>query len=218
MHASPDLTLHITNLSQQAVNDLSPSFNALPETEHADGKYRLRRYSVVKFGDNGLEHLAGHEFVQSEEVNHFQGDVLRQFEAIEEPIIQSKGMLEMCKLFKQASQLSSQQTIEIHQMRVTAIYEETKVSPEGVHQDGFDHVAVVGIDRHNITGGDFMIYNNRDEDPFLRKVLNSGEFALINDNVLWHNAKPISAVKPTEQGHMDVFVLTTKETVNELHA
>jgi hypothetical protein len=218
MHASQDLTLQITNLSSQAVNDLSGSFNALPETEHADGKYRLRRYSIVKLSDGGLEHLATREFVQSEEVNHFQGDVLRQFEAIEDQIIHSDGMLEMCKLFKKASQISSEQAIEIHQMRVTAIYEETKVSPEGIHQDGFDHVAVVGIDRHNITGGDFMIYNDNNEDPFLRKVLNTGEVALINDNILWHNAKPISAVKPNEQGHMDVFVLTTKEAPHELHA
>ena len=40
-------TLHITSLSRHALEQLSPSFNQLPSTEHADGKYRLRRYSVI---------------------------------------------------------------------------------------------------------------------------------------------------------------------------
>ncbi|MEF1281550.1 agglutination protein, partial [Vibrio fortis] len=38
LHAHEN-TLHITHLSNHAVEELSPSFEKLPSTEHADGKF-----------------------------------------------------------------------------------------------------------------------------------------------------------------------------------
>ena len=35
-------TLHITKLSQDCVNFLIPTFDQLPHTKHADGKFRLK--------------------------------------------------------------------------------------------------------------------------------------------------------------------------------
>jgi hypothetical protein len=211
MHPQADFTLELTQLSDLAVKALAPSFTSLPKTDHADGQYRLRRYSSITLGPKGINHLASHQFVQSEDINHFQGDVVRQFEELEEHIIKSDALLEMCEIFKQANHLSDQQVIDIHQMRITAIYDQTKVSPEGIHQDGFDHIAMIGIDRHNISGGELLIYNSNKESPFLHKVLTSGEVALLDDHRLWHNATPISLINKSEAGHMDVFVLTAKD-------
>jgi len=211
MQPQADFTLELTQLSAQAVKALAPSFASLPKTSHADGLYRLRRYSSIKLSEKGIQHLASHEFVQSQDINHFQGGVARQFEELEEHIINSDALLEMCEIFKQANNLSDQQVIDIHQMRITAIYEQTKVSPEGIHQDGFDHIAMIAIDRQNISGGELLIYNSNQESPFLHKVLDSGEVALLDDHRLWHNATPIALLNKSEEGHMDVFVLTAKD-------
>ncbi|BBM64506.1 hypothetical protein VA249_11520 [Vibrio alfacsensis] len=150
---SRENTLHLTQLSMAAIEQLSPSFNGLPRTEHADGQYRLRRYSVVGFENGQVVDLNKNSFVQSSDINRFQGDVVRQFEPIEKEIISSEGFREMCALFMNANHLADGQEIEIHQIRITAIYDETQVAPEGVHQDGFDHIALVGVGRHNIMGG-----------------------------------------------------------------
>ena len=37
------MLLQLGTISRSAVEDLSQSFNNLPETDHLDGKYRLRR-------------------------------------------------------------------------------------------------------------------------------------------------------------------------------
>lgn len=213
-----ETTLQLTQLSEEAIQQLAPSFSHLPHTEHADGQYRLRRYSVVAFRDGQVVDLDKHEFMQTNDFNRFQGDVVRQFEPIEASTLQSDGMREICEVFVESNGLANGQEIEIHQIRISAVYDETQVAPEGVHQDGFDHIAMVGMGRHNIEGGDIMLYNSFNEAPFFRKTLQSGEVAMLADNKLWHNATPIRTVIEGEEGHMDVFVLTAKDAVNELHS
>lgn len=213
-----ETTLQLTQLSEEAIQQLAPSFSHLPHTEHADGQYRLRRYSVVAFRDGQVIDLDKHEFMQTNDINRFQGDVVRQFEPIEASTLQSDGMREICEVFVESNGLANGQEIEIHQIRISAVYDETQVAPEGVHQDGFDHIAMVGMGRHNIEGGDIMLYNSFNEAPFFRKTLQSGEVAMLADNKLWHNATPIRTVIEGEEGHMDVFVLTAKDAVNELHS
>ena len=213
---SRENTLHLTQLSMAAIEQLSPSFEGLPRTEHADGQYRLRRYSVVGFENGQVVDLNKNSFVQSSDINRFQGDVVRQFEPIEKGILSSEGLREMCELFVNANHLPNGQEIEIHQMRITAIYDETQVAPEGVHQDGFDHIALVGVGRRNIMGGDIMLYSSHNQAPFFRKVLENGEVAMLADSKLWHNAVPIRSVINDQEGHMDVFVLTATDKRNEL--
>ncbi|NOH80546.1 agglutination protein [Vibrio sp. RE86] len=213
-----ETTLQLTKLSDSAIAQLAPSFMHLPSTEHADGQYRLRRYSVVKLLDGKVIDLKQNEFMQTDDINRFQGNVVRQFEGIETPILKSEGMREMCTMFAASNQLENGQEIEIHQIRISAIFDETQVAPEGVHQDGFEHIALVGMGRHNIEGGDIMLYNSFNEAPFFRKVLASGEVAMLADNKLWHNAQPIRSVIDGQEGHMDVFVLTAKGSKHELHS
>ncbi|MEL6114925.1 2OG-Fe dioxygenase family protein [Photobacterium sp. SP02] len=212
MNVSLDRTFQLTQLSGQAINELSPSFNHLPKTGHADGEYRLRRYSIVKATANGVQHMPPRAFVQSDDINHFQGNVSRSFEPLEDKILFSAGMREMCEVFKRANALSDDQEIEIHQIRIAALEGETQVAPEGVHQDGFNHIAVIGIGRENIEGGEFLVYKNKNQLPFLSMALEQGEVAILADDQLWHNARPIKAVKKDQQGYMDLFVLTARET------
>lgn len=210
-------TLHITKLSGDSIAQLAPSFVDLPHTQHADGQYRLRRYSVINMIAGQVEDSGKSDFMQSDEFNHFQGNIARQFEPVLPQTLHSTGMREMCTLFMAANELPDGQEIEIHQIRIATAYQETQVAPEGVHQDGFDHIAIVAIDRYNIEGGDILLYQNCDEEPFFRKVLSNGEIAMLADNELWHNACPIRACNQAS-GHMDLFVLTAKQGRTALHA
>ncbi|PSU88880.1 2OG-Fe dioxygenase family protein [Photobacterium kishitanii] len=204
-------SLQLTQLSDHAVNELAPSFKYLPHTSHADGEYRLRRYSIIRIHNGKIEPLPSTDFIQSNDINHFQGNVVRHFEALDDELIHCGGMLEMCKLFQRANTLPDDQPIEIHQMRIATLDSEVPASPEGIHQDGFEHIAVIGIDRHNIKGGEFLVYKDKTASPFLCTTLQHGEMAILADDILWHNAHPIKAIKKHQQGYWDVFVLTTKE-------
>jgi hypothetical protein len=149
-------------------------------------------------------------FNQSAHYNQFQGGVDRKFEDIEDEVIESGGMLEMCDTFLESSGFSDDHEIEIHQMRIITRDELTPVSPEGVHQDGYRFIAMVGINRHNITGGNLLVCKTYDGKPILDFPLESGEMVMLDDKAMWHNATQIKPINPDIQGYMDAFILTAK--------
>ena len=216
--------LELNQISEEGVKSLKSSFNNLPETSHKDGKYRLRRYSVVELRTTfwnarreiEITHLAHRDFSQSEDLNKFQGGMARSFEEIEDAALQSDGMKEACMLFKQSNNLDDGQEVEIHQMRVvTQENGMAQVSPEGVHQDGFDHIAMMGVNRHNSVGGELLVYDSRESEPFMVYSLDNGKMAMLADKELWHNAKPLFSVDfssrvSTELGYVDLLIFCAK--------
>ena len=63
------------------------------------------------------------------------------------------------------------------------------------------------IKRQGISGGETHLYREKAGAPIFDKVLQPGEFVMVNDRALFHYA---SAIAPTgdEQGVRDVFVIT----------
>ena len=164
-----------------------------------------------------ISQLPARSFEQSKELNSHQGGMSRLFEPIEDDVLQSNCVKEACLAFYRANDLYGGQEVEIHQMRVVALPSQnadrrwTPVAPEGVHQDGFDYIAMLGVNRHNIEGGELMVYKDEDSDPFMTHALGSGEIIMLDDRKLWHNAKPISRENPSREGYGDWFVLCVKE-------
>ena len=77
--------LRLDRLSAGAVRQLSSSFEDLPATDHKDGQYRLRRYSMIELmiEPKAIKELPVSTFTQTDEYNDFQGNVERHFENIE---------------------------------------------------------------------------------------------------------------------------------------
>ncbi|MCW1889034.1 2OG-Fe dioxygenase family protein [Vibrio chagasii] len=97
-------------------------------------------------------------------------------------------MQEMCELFIETNGLEDRTRNRNPPNSYRCHFEErAQVAPEGVHQDGFDHIALIGVNRHNIVGGEIMLYQDSHEAPFFRKVLEDGEVAMLADSKLWHN-------------------------------
>ena len=97
--------LKMVKISDWAINSVSGSFDRLPKTEHRDGQYRLRKYSAVRLSNSGsfkYQKLEDTTFNQSVKYNQFQGGVTRHFEEIEDSVIESGGMSEICDTFLQA--------------------------------------------------------------------------------------------------------------------
>ena len=207
--------LQLCHLSSDA-KEVAASFDELPETDHADGKYRLRAYSQLRASGQGhITRLPARSFTQSSQYNKLQGDISRRFKDVHYSVIDSDFMREMCHLFLACGDLTGDTKIEIHQIRVITLFDSTEVSPEGVHQDGYDCIAMVGINRHNVTGGELLVYDDKTEAPFLTRALGDRDMAMLDDRKLWHSANPIEPLTSTEQGHMDLFVLTANNSTEE---
>ena len=205
--------IKLEQISQWGVSTLKDSFNKLPTTDHRDGQYRLRRYSKIKLCDTDHSKymkMESEAFNQSPHYNQFQGGVDRKFEDIEDEVVESGGMMEMCDVFLKSSGFSDDHEIEIHQMRIVARNELTPVSPEGVHQDGYRFIAMVGINRYNITGGNLLVSKTYEGKPIVDFPLESGEMVMLDDKAMWHDATQIKPISSSIQGWMDAFILTAK--------
>ena len=47
--------------------------------------------------------------------------------------------------------------------------------------------------------------------PFVSIPINEGTGVFLNDQVLWHNASRLEAVKKSRYGYMDAFILTANK-------
>ena len=128
-----------------------------------------------------------------------------------------QGMKELIYSFRMMNNLPPTTLIDIHQMRVVTLPDgSAEVSPEGVHQDGYDFISMIGIARHNIQGGHLLVYLNKDDENFISLPLEDGHMVTLKDDKLWHNASPIVVLDKGERGYMDAFILTTNiNTRNE---
>ena len=205
--------LRMDQLSAKAVESVAASFGRLPTTQHKDGEYRLRRYSQIELlkEPQSFKHIPISSFTQSSQYNKFQGDVERTFENIEQKVLESYGFKEIINLFRTVNQLSVGVLIDVHQMRVITLHDDTPVSPEGLHQDGYECIAMFGIDRHNVQGGELLVSHGNDCEPFVRLPINEGTGVFLDDQAMWHNATDLKPVDEKVCGHMDAFILTANK-------
>ena len=201
--------LILDRLDEELIKEVQPSFNDLPHTGHADSEFRLRRYSVIDFC--GVP-VGESTFTQSSDYNKYQGDVLREFEAIEDSVVNSKCFKRMLGLFRYAGEIDLED-IEVHQMRVTVpkSMAVAELSPEGPHQDGYDAVGIFSINRHNLCGGELLVFDDKDAHPFWTMILKPGEVVVFNDREVWHDGNSVTRdVEGVDENYMDVFVLTAR--------
>jgi len=205
--------LQITKLEPDLLEEIKDSFNDLPETDHADGKYRLRKYSRVHAvaSTGTLVDLGDNTFTQSEDYNKHQGGMVRKFESIDEKVLESNALSKLVRAFFEACKIrKGQHEFDIHQMRVICKGGATQLSPEGWHQDGYDYIAVIGIDRNNIIGGEMLLSTSKVDAPFLQATIDTGTLVVVDDSYLWHNGRSIQPIVDDIPAWMDVMVFTLR--------
>lgn len=89
-----------------------------------------------------------------------------------------------------------------------------KPTPEGIHQDGFDYVAVACIDTNNIVGGvSLLVDPGKHSTKYLEAELKSGNILLFNDRTYARHAAPIVSKIPGN-GYRDVVVTTYNKIIS----
>lgn len=208
MNAKVDFFLQLGQLSASSVEVLAPSFDNLPGSDYLDGAYRLRRYSHFTFDGSALLELPTKAFSQSGDLNQFQGNVAREYMPIEPEIVAGDAFKEMFVSFKEMAKIADETPIEVHQIRILANPQTvTPVAPEGVHQDGFDRLAVFVIQRENVSGGEVCVHCEKEQAPIFKHEFDQGEFVVLNDKRFWHSAGNLIA-NDSDAAYMDVIVLT----------
>lgn len=101
--------------------------------------------------------------------------------------------------------------VGVHQIRIIANTRcPGKPTPEGIHHDGVDYVAVACISTHNVSGGiSFILDGETERHIHLEHILTPGELLIFNDKPVAHHVSDITPKLPGF-AHRDVIVTTFK--------
>ena len=186
-------------------------FEELPYDPYVKGNFRKRRFSSIKKDHYGHFEILPHKtFTQSADVNDLLGDVVREYEEIDENLILSDDFSKIVEGFSALVGVNPYiQEIGIHQMRILCSeYIKGEPAPEGRHQDGFDFIGIFCARRIKVEGGISELFlGKEDEDAILEKMLEENELLVVNDREIFHNATKLTPVD-MELGYRDVFVFT----------
>ena len=201
------------------IKSLEPSFSNLPEDTYAEKGLRSRRYSCFRLSKDGaLTRLTKKQFMQSKDINDYLGDVQRTYEEIEESLLTNPAFVALFEEMRRRTSLPEDSVIEAHQIRWHCRRDVKMLAPEGTHQDGFDYIAMFMVDSVNVDGGEMMIYPSKNDPPCFKKKLTPGEFIVMSDKKLFHNAAPLVPTVNSPGGHWDLMVLTANARNNSSSA
>lgn len=194
------------------LSSIQASFNNLVPDQYTEDGLRSRRYSCYHYRDGSLEQLPTTDFMQTYDVNKALGSIDRKYEPIESVLNMNLVFLKMFDIMLRRTQISEDSVMEVHQVRWHCNDAPRDAAPEGNHQDGFDYLGMFMVNNHNVKGGDILLFDSADGEPFFQRRFENGEFILLNDKRLYHNASRLFPTDNDEEGYWDVFVLTAKRT------
>jgi hypothetical protein len=191
------------------VEQFVSSFDRLPADPYLKGNYRFRRLSHFRLSGDRLITLPHRRLFQSKAYNPLLGDVVREYEELEDELIQQEDFQTIIWEFFQYCQLCSDSNeVAVHQIRTTASSQKLgNPAPEGIHRDGVDLVGIFSVHRHGVSGAETHLYQSKRGKPVFSKVLHPGEFLIFRDNQYFHYTSPIKTTE--DAGVRDVFVLTS---------
>ena len=185
---------------------LSIDYSDLPADEFLPdgGRYRFRRYGRYSLapGTGALTRLSHEDYYQSADINRVTGGYVRRFAPLLDTTFDNAFLQELIRFdFHQfpleESLLSGEWEVHAHLIRVRAnASEQGQPTPEGIHRDGAEYVAVHLAELVNAYGGGVSIYNDSQQllSSFrLERVFDS---YLFHDASLWHEAAPIRPSAP----------------------
>ena len=201
----------LRNFTSVDIGVFEDYFENMPYDPYVKGNFRKRRYSSIKKDHYGNFEILPHKtFTQSSDINDLLGDVVREYDELDENLINSINFQEIVEGFVSLSGINPYiQEIGIHQMRILCSeYIKGEPAPEGRHQDGFDVIGIFCARRIKVDGGISELFlDKEDETPILEKMLEENELLVVNDREVFHNATKLTPVD-MELGYRDVFVFT----------
>ena len=201
----------LRNFTSVDIGVFEDYFENMPYDPYVKGNFRKRRFSSIKKDHYGQFEILPHKtFTQSSDVNDLLGDVVREYDELDEGLIGSTDFQEIVEGFVRLSGINPYiKEIGIHQMRILCSeYIKGEPAPEGRHQDGFDVIGIFCARRIKVDGGISELFlDKEDEEPILEKMLEENELLVVNDREVFHNATKLTPVD-MELGYRDVFVFT----------
>lgn len=175
------------------------------------GRYRFRRHScfIHELAGDSLQLVAHRAHWQPRDYNALHGGLERWFDPIETAVLHSPawgGLLRaLGKLFATV-RAQPRWYIEAHQFRIDTAEGIGRPTPEGAHRDGVDFVAVILVNRSDVSGGETRVFDAQGPAGVRFTMAEPWTALLLNDAQVVHETTPIQKAGP--RGLRDTLVLT----------
>ncbi|MFV8453276.1 2OG-Fe dioxygenase family protein [Vibrio campbellii] len=192
---------------------LKETFDDLVDDPYLQAKtiFRQRRYSTCAFRNSTL-HWVDTPFIfyQTKSLNTYAGGIERAFSCIDP---QAKAFCEQVVIPLLMQHLPTDDAeIGVHQIRIIADDDCIGLpAPEGPHQDGFDYICTLCINKHNVAGGNSIVLHQGD--IIVNSQLEVGDLLIIDDRHFHHYVSPIVPLLPGK-AFRDMFIFTINRERN----
>jgi hypothetical protein len=208
--------LPAVGLTAESVAPWLPQWSNLPPDRHLRdaGAYRFRRHGcfIHELADGSVTLQPHRAHWQPTTYNALHGGLLRWFEPLEQSLSGSTEWLALLRGLGNTFATSARYSrpprwyIEAHQFRIDASHGLGRPTPEGAHRDGVDFVAVILIDRRNVTGGETRVFTEDPERVARFTITEPWTALLMDDARVTHETTPIQAT--AQPAYRDTLVLT----------
>ncbi|MFA6970864.1 MAG: 2OG-Fe dioxygenase family protein [Gallionella sp.] len=173
------------------------------------GHYRRRRHSCFIASGHALLQVPHRAHYQPLAYNALHGGMHRLFEPINSHTLQQPvWQALLLAIARICSAIKGEQPwyIEAHQFRIDTLSGIGRPTPEGAHRDGVDFVAILLVDRHNVSGGESRIFEADGPNGQRFTLSEPWTLLVLDDQRVIHESTPI---QPTATGgYRDTLVLT----------
>ena len=175
------------------------------------GRYRFRRHScfIQELTGDSLELVAHRAHWQPRDYNALHGGLERWFDPIEPAVLDAPAwgrlLRALGKLFATV-RAQPRWYIEAHQFRIDTAEGIGRPTPEGAHRDGVDFVAVILVNRSDVSGGETRVFDAQGPAGVRFTMAEPWTALLLNDAQVVHETTPIQKAGP--RGLRDTLVLT----------
>jgi hypothetical protein len=192
---------------------LRGSWERLPRDTYLldGGRYRFRRHScfVHELATDSLQLVPHRAHWQPRDYNALHGGLERWFEPIETAVLDAPvwtGLLRALGNLFAAVRAEPRWYVEAHQFRIDAAEGIGRPTPEGAHRDGVDYVAVILVDRRDVSGGETRVFDANGPAGVRFTMAEPWTALLLDDAQVVHETTPIQKAGP--HGVRDTLVVT----------
>ena len=187
------------------------------DTHMADGgRYRRRRYASFDLTGPTMTRRPHQPHYQSRTYNELNGGVDRWFAPVTDAVAAHPflaALLARCaETFAAAAgapPASARWLVEMHQFRIEADPEHAGLpTPEGMHRDGVDWVAVCLVGRTNVAGGATAVADDAGRSLGSFTLADPLDTVVLDDHRVYHGVTPVRPQDSAVPACRDVLVLT----------
>jgi hypothetical protein len=197
--------------TSEEIEKFVQSYHDLPADRYMSSErpYRYRRFGQFLYAGDGarVRTLPNAPFTQSAQYNRLAERVVRYFEPLSPDVRRSRfldAIIGQLIGFLPVNMPSWR--INVHQFRVVSSGEPVSPAPEGVHRDGHAFIALVTVDRVNISGGSNSVFDRNMNLLSRVDLFHRFDYLLLDDHRSYHGVSPVISL-PDSLGYRDMLVI-----------